>query len=646
MYWTDSYHQGNDRLNGKADEVEFFNRALSDTEIAAIYNAGSAGKCRSCTAPPSGTVSWWGGDNNALDMIGGNNGTLINGTTYASGIVGQAFSFDGVNDYVSIPDADFRSNAACTMAFWVQTTDAGDPIVFGDNGPLKGALFGRGNQVNQHLHLGIASGKQTLEWYESGHHSIQGTSNIADGHWHHLAFVSDGAGTASLYVDGVFEKSDTFIHTSGSSSTRFGSQYEGNDGLYSYYYDGLIDEVEFFSRALSAQEIADIAKATNKGSCRSCTLPPNNMVSWWKGEDGTIDSIGANDGTLTGGTYASGKVGEAFSFDGIDDYVSVPASSNWAFGTGDFTVEFWANGAFNNTFRPIINNRKTPASDSMWAIEIYDVANRVEFHSGLTIFLTATNQLISSSWNHIAVTRNGTMLSMYINGVLSGSVSNSSDFSEINDLQIGRDIMSGNQLGGGFQGLIDEVSIFNRALSADEVAAIYNAGSAGVCATSYAITVNSPLGSGSVSCPGSILQGYPLLCTITPSAGYYLFSLTDNSVDVLGSVSGGIYALTNVSEAHTLEVTFARYPVWRNGTTGYFMTIGEAYGGGMTAYTIKAHGVELVDSNLNLAGTAGMIIDGGYLPDFSGYSGTPTTITGPLTIGGSGVVTVSNIAVK
>ncbi len=58
MYWTDSYHQGNDRLNGKADEVGFFKRALLAEEIAAIYNAGSEGKCRPCvsTSLESGIV--------------------------------------------------------------------------------------------------------------------------------------------------------------------------------------------------------------------------------------------------------------------------------------------------------------------------------------------------------------------------------------------------------------------------------------------------------------------------------------------------------------------------------------------------------------------------------------------------------------
>ena len=217
--------------------------------------------------------------------------------------------------------------------------------------------------------------------------------------------------------------------------------------------------------------IGGVAADFNVTTAASGDPNATGLVSWWEAEGNAYDSVSGNHGTVQGTTtYSSGPVGQAFSFDATDAYASVPANSQWAFGTSDFAVAFWAYSSTNDDHRPLINNRKTPASDSMWAIEVYPVANRVEFHSGLTIFLEATNLLTSSSWNHIVVTRNGSTLSMYINGVLSGSVSNSSDFSEINDLQIGRDIMSGADLGGkNFLGRIDELEIFNRALSALEI---------------------------------------------------------------------------------------------------------------------------------------------------------------------------------
>jgi hypothetical protein len=92
-------------FGGLIDETSIYSRALSAGDIAAIYNAGSAGKCvmppPPCDPPPSGLVSWWKGEGNATDSVGTNNGALSpSGASYAPGLVGQAFRFDGTNGYV------------------------------------------------------------------------------------------------------------------------------------------------------------------------------------------------------------------------------------------------------------------------------------------------------------------------------------------------------------------------------------------------------------------------------------------------------------------------------------------------------------------------------------------------------------------
>ncbi len=72
--------------------------------ILSLFNAGGAGKCHAttCALIPAGLVSWYPGENNANDIIGSNNGTLANGTAFAAGKVGQAFSHDGADDYVDL----------------------------------------------------------------------------------------------------------------------------------------------------------------------------------------------------------------------------------------------------------------------------------------------------------------------------------------------------------------------------------------------------------------------------------------------------------------------------------------------------------------------------------------------------------------
>src|SRR6266568_1888438 len=61
----------------------------------------------SCVPAPAGLIAWWRAEGDATDAVSTNNGTLMNGATFAPGEVGQAFSLDGINDYVSIPLLDF-----------------------------------------------------------------------------------------------------------------------------------------------------------------------------------------------------------------------------------------------------------------------------------------------------------------------------------------------------------------------------------------------------------------------------------------------------------------------------------------------------------------------------------------------------------
>ena len=112
---------------GLMDEVSLYNRALTTNEIAAIYQADSAGKCAPvvpviCIAPPSGLVSWWRGDGNSSDATGSNHGIAIGGVTYPSGKVGTGIRFNGSGAYLRVPHAPSLnfSNALILMRFQVE----------------------------------------------------------------------------------------------------------------------------------------------------------------------------------------------------------------------------------------------------------------------------------------------------------------------------------------------------------------------------------------------------------------------------------------------------------------------------------------------------------------------------------------------
>src|SRR6266404_8609218 len=105
-------------LRNAPSERQKASAALRDPDMPSLVPATA------CTAPPSGLVGWWPGENNANDIQGTNNGTLQNGATAtATGKVGQAFSFDGVNDFVNVPtSATLDPTTTASMDAWVNFT--------------------------------------------------------------------------------------------------------------------------------------------------------------------------------------------------------------------------------------------------------------------------------------------------------------------------------------------------------------------------------------------------------------------------------------------------------------------------------------------------------------------------------------------
>src|SRR5262245_47555761 len=81
-----------------------------------------------CVEPPSDLVSWWSGNGHANDIVDGNAGKLHNGTTFATGMVSQAFSFDGIDDSVAVPKAsNLNVGNQITIDFWMKA-DPSNPM--------------------------------------------------------------------------------------------------------------------------------------------------------------------------------------------------------------------------------------------------------------------------------------------------------------------------------------------------------------------------------------------------------------------------------------------------------------------------------------------------------------------------------------
>jgi hypothetical protein len=425
-----------------------------------------------CVNPPAGLVSWWGGDNNALDIVGTNNGTIHGGITYSQGEVGRAFNFDGANgSYLQIPSGTaLNIQGSLSISAWVYSRNvSGIRLIAGKAGGTQ--LY----SVDGILHFVVYSG--------GPHHAVS-TTALAGNSWHHVAGVFNGsAGTLMIYIDGVLNNTLPSIPSQLDTNV---TPYEiGGFSAYADNLDGLIDEVAIFNQALTGTDVQNIYNAGGAGMCRPSVAPPSGLISWWKGENNANDQLGINNGTLmNGATFAQGKVGQAFSLDGSDDYVQVSDSPSLNIGVGDFSLHLWVNYAVVKTGDYVllpnvfISQDEGGYSTHKWVFFSSD--NGLYFHINNAGSYTFVGPVAftpqAGQWYQLTVTRSGTLYSFYVNGALAGTVTDSMSIPDVSaPMTIGQ--AEGH---GFFNGLIDEAAIFNRALAADEVASIYNSGSSGM----------------------------------------------------------------------------------------------------------------------------------------------------------------------
>ncbi|MGH8454312.1 MAG: LamG-like jellyroll fold domain-containing protein, partial [Nevskiales bacterium] len=225
---------------------------------------------RVCTAPPSpGMVAWYPGDGNANDIQGGHNGTLLNGAGFAPGEVGQAFSFDGVDDSVSVADAaSLNPSSAITIDAWVYLT--------GGNGSDRD-IVSKDGETFARQYLLTASGVNRFRAHvgvPSGFRFFDGATPVQLNTWYHVAMTYDGT-MLKLYVNGALDGS---LAVSGQIITTTQPVRIGGgapSGQSQLPFPGLIDEVEIFNRALLQTEIQSIYLAGNAGKCKICTNPGN-----------------------------------------------------------------------------------------------------------------------------------------------------------------------------------------------------------------------------------------------------------------------------------------------------------------------------------------------------------------------------------
>ena len=259
-----------------------------------------------CVQPPAGLVAWWPLDETdgapAADIVGDNDGTHVNGPIPVEGKVAGALRFDGINDYVNLgSNSSLNIPGSITIDAWVKII--GDEIRWYN---YFVADFDSTGWVSQ-LSLGVYSvgGKFQFYSYEgspSGDNTyVRSSADKTVGQWYHVAVVrDDDFKTIKLYVNGSLEGSGVYT---GEIPVLQGNKYLGSSGsTWGDYFNGELDEVEIYNRALSALEIQAIFKAGSAGKCKGVVVnqPP---VAQCKDVSVAADSVCTAAASIDNGSY-------------------------------------------------------------------------------------------------------------------------------------------------------------------------------------------------------------------------------------------------------------------------------------------------------------------------------------------------------
>ncbi len=248
------------------------------------------------STPPSGLISWWPADGTANDIVHGNHGTLQNGATFAPGRFGQAYSFDGVDDVVLLPNAanlNFYETSPMTIEMWVYKT--------GGAGTMH--LFGKREACNNDFQYQLAFDPGGLVFgglgFDGGYIRAQGVQ-LPLNMWTHIAGTFDGS-TLRLYINGQ----SVWTGAGSLGPVNNASTVIGGTGSCEHFA-GLLDEVKIFNRALSPAEIQAEADATPSPTPTSTPTPPPcgtgqietyDLAADWSDASNPNDPWSYNEGT-------------------------------------------------------------------------------------------------------------------------------------------------------------------------------------------------------------------------------------------------------------------------------------------------------------------------------------------------------------
>lgn len=453
--------------------------------LSVNVNSSSSGPPPPPTTAPT-AVGWWKMDEataihgtTLADSSGnGKAGILSTGDGSAeksvAGKYGNALQFDGSNDYVNVNSvANDIATGNVTVSAWIYPFSSADANIFG---------LSDDSSTND-IYLGYFNSGIRFTVYNSGVYMASAPSIITANNWYHITGTFSQTGGMAVYKNGGLVGTNANKGRGGIVSLK---AFVGRANLSSTSFDGVIDDVRVFDNALTSTEVADLYDSYQ------ALLP--SPVAHWKLDEGTGinagDAAGSADGTITGAVWKQEvdcKFGKCLYFDGSSDYVSVADGSgsplDSATGAGQVrSVSLWFKTSAtdnavmmekggNSHFVIQATNYVTSSPPNYTNCAAGKISWRVSNSvSGVgTECTTATYN--DNAWHHFAGIYDGVKSIKYLDGV-----KDAKEYTETAPADDNNNFMIGARSGGAFSfpGLIDDVRIYNYALTPAQVTSAMN----------------------------------------------------------------------------------------------------------------------------------------------------------------------------
>lgn len=444
----------------------FLTLALASIGAVSSYGATASARAAGAALGEGSLVSHWKGDGDATDTLAASHGVPVGTVNFEPGASGQAFSLAGAG-YIEVPNPKHSNYAnGFTVSAWIRIASESQtaPVLnyrtrandmgfsLEQKSGVPGALMFAVNQsgIAEDFKFVLSEGWATDTLY-------------------HVAATFDaGTGTIVLYRDGKAVAGASDLPRAPIATKSSPQLQIGHNIVSDAYWNGLIDDVRYYGRALTAAEVSALGTASS-------------LVAHWTFDEleGTVahDTTGAFPGTLSGGaSFVSGGIsGNAVSLAEATSSLVNMGTSFPGFTSGDFSIVLWVNTTTTKSNSCVLSKHEGGSFNGyivnmnrMGSIDDYGVPEKAVFYTSAAPGqeLTSTTSVTNGAWHQIvSVYRAGGASAIYVDGAPAELTKNAPALVGNGAPLLIGGAQSGGSLVSNYTGLVDDVQVYSSALS-------------------------------------------------------------------------------------------------------------------------------------------------------------------------------------